>query len=76
MPPEKIYLPPTLGEFAKMAAKEEEKYLPLLRSLQFHQLIGLHQALTIALEEIKPAIKADDNRRQGYPVPGTTIGRR
>jgi hypothetical protein len=74
MPPEKPLWPRSKAEFNLLAEQEKERFLPTMRRLHLHQLVGLHAALQIAMEEFKEAAAREDQKR-GVP-PSGHIGNR
>lgn len=74
MPPEKLYWPKSKADFDRQAEAFRDKMLPILRTHQLHQLVGLSEAVGICIEEFKEAANKEDIRR-GVRPPGTTINR-
>ncbi len=68
------YWPASRAEFDALAARAKARYAPVMARLPLHELVGMRDALSDAVEALRAEAHAEDLER-GFRPPGTSIGR-
>lgn len=69
------YWAKTRYEFDALVAQAKARYAGPMARLSLHDLVGMQEALSEAIDAIKPEAHAEDVRR-GHRPPGTKVGAR
>lgn len=67
--------PATREEFDRLAADAKARYAGPMAKLPLHELVGMRDALSDAVEALRAEAHAEDIQR-GHRPPGTLVGNR